>query len=321
MRHYWICVLVCPQCRSIYNVAFRKCGLDGSKLIETIDDPLIGSSIAQYAIKGRLGAGNYGSVYRASHLELPDKHFAVKVLFGEFAAQPKASRRFHREAKAMSRMEHPNIVPVVDFGVTEGGLTFLVKDLIRGQTLADLIRLSAPLPDARVAVIARDIAAGLSHAHSRGYIHRDLKPANIMMRDDGPAMMLDFGVVGIVASDRHKTDSITSTGYTLGTPHYMAPEQTAKSKVGPQADLYALGVVTYEMLTGRLPLDGRAATVIIKKRTTAPPPPPGSGELGRVAHRLMQVNPEDRPRNASDVAAMLHVLLGRADSVPSPSGR
>jgi eukaryotic-like serine/threonine-protein kinase len=306
---------VCPRCHAIYAADPGFCGVDGTALIEQDNDPLIGRTVDRYIIHKLLGSGGMGCVYRARHAVL-DREYAVKVLFGDVAAHKTLAERFRREALAVSRMKHENIVEIVDFGRTEAGLTFLTMELIDGHTLSDEIGNRGQLPPSRTAAIALQIARGLAEAHSRGFVHRDLKPGNVMVSEVAGELrvkILDFGIVGIAHEQRDS--KLTRTGFVLGTPAYMSPEQTQKSDVGPASDLYALGVICYEMLSGRLPFIAESSQmVMVKHITEVPPPLPPSGGLEQLVFELMAKKPDARPASAQAVAETLTAHLDRLKS-------
>lgn len=309
----------CPQCRSLFTGEGEFCTIDGTRLVEDVDDPLIGERIDRYRFVERLGTGAMGVVYRVRHTEL-DRDFAIKVLYGEFAASESLSARFRREAKAMSRMSHPNVVSVVDFGSTAHGLEFLVMEYIEGRTLEDLIEESGRIEPRHAAWIARQIAAGLHEAHRLGFVHRDVKPANVMLsgvRGRERAQVLDFGIVGV--KDDSISAKLTGTGRIVGTPRYMSPEQARATDVGPPADLYSLGVVLYEMLSGEVPFPGDVlADVLVMHSTADPAPLPPSGGLETVVDRLLVKRFEDRVQSGADVVALLDACFDDlAPSFPS----
>jgi serine/threonine-protein kinase len=303
----------CPKCFSIYSVQVERCGMDGTVLELATSDPLIGQKIDRYRITSRLGAGAMGCVYIGAHANI-DREFAIKVLFGEMASNQEVAERFRREAKSLSQIDHPNIVSVVDFGRTENGLLYLVMELVRGRTLGAVIRESASkgegLLPARAAKLARQIAAGLQEAHRLGFVHRDLKPANIMVVAKGGdefVKILDFGIVGIVSAepDSPQASPLTRTGYILGTPAFMAPEQIGRPSVGTSADLYALGATIYAMLCGKPPFDGPVADVFAKKLSQPVPPLPPLGGLERIAMDLLERDPANRPGSVEQVISEL----------------
>ncbi len=205
-------------------------------------------------------------------------------------------------------MRHPNILSVTDFGRTPNGLTFLVMEYVRGCNLHDRISLYAPLALSEVAHLVEQVAAGLGEAHRLGFVHRDVKPANVMVgeQDGAPYVkILDFGIVGL-RTEAFDT-RLTGTGFIIGTPAYMAPEQARDpSFVTPAADFYSLGVMMFEMLTGRVPFDAQQPVDMIIKHSIEPVPPvPPSCGLELLVHWMLEKNPNDRPQSAEELLAEL----------------
>lgn len=292
---------VCPRCKSIYSTPVSRCVLDGSPIVEQEEDPLVGAQIDHYRIQESIGRGAMGCVYAAKHAILQNE-CAIKVLYGNFAFNRRLTERFRREAQAAGKMDHPNIVSVLDFGRTQNGLTYLVMEMVRGSTLEEVIEKDGPFSPIRAARIARQVAAALEEAHARGFVHRDLKPANIMLTTSGPyemAKLLDFGVVGLIQAAA--TAKLTAVGHIVGTPSYMAPEQARESRVTPAADLYALGIIIYEMLSGRAPFDGGVTEVLLKQIAERPPPLAPSRGLERLVYWLLEKKPDQRPSSATQV--------------------
>ncbi|HLU67894.1 MAG TPA: serine/threonine-protein kinase, partial [Kofleriaceae bacterium] len=310
----------CPTCLSVFRSGFPRCPLDGSVLQTLTDDPLIGFVLAErYVIEQLLGEGGMGRVYRARHIRM-SRRFAIKVLFGDAAADAKARARFSREAEASSRLSHPNVVSVVDFGETEEGLLYLVMDYIEGEELHQLINREAPLGSARSLNILRQLARGLGHAHERGLIHRDFKAENVLVtRDSGEeiARIVDFGIA-VVGEMNQPEQRLTTEGMVLGTPAYMSPEQSTGEEIDHRADLFSLGVMLYEMLAGRLPFDG-TPLAMAKANLAARVPPiservPGlkvDPRLEGVAMRLMAKEPESRFQSAAEILAHVESMYGR----------
>jgi eukaryotic-like serine/threonine-protein kinase len=315
----------------VYCTAYERCGLDGATLIETERDPLIGKLVEQYVIVERLGKGAIGLVYRAVHTELDHDH-ALKIMFGEFASDNEIAERFRREGRALSRMSHPNIVSVRDFGRTQSGLLYLSMELVRGETLSTLLTREKRLSRERTIAMGKQIAAGLEHAHSLGYVHRDLKPSNMMIvnqRGTELVKILDFGLVGVADTHRVSTTSapLTKVGTLLGTPIYMAPEQMRDAQVGPAADIYSLGATMYELISGTAPITGSAVSVLSRKLSEQIPPLPDHDGLGPLIHRMLSTDPADRPSSARAVIDAIEALpasrAARFEAtvrVPSPFG-
>jgi serine/threonine protein kinase len=241
-------------------------------------DALVGKTLAsRYRVEARLGEGAMGTVFRAEHVKVGRK-FAIKVLHPRMLENKKFRRRFEREAELAGKLRHKNVVGVVDVGVTPDGHHFIVMEYADGPTLAHLIGM--PMPPDRVIAIATELCEGLQHAHEHGLIHRDFKPENIIIERDQyggeTARILDFGIAitldEIVQADER--ERLTTAGLVLGTPHYMAPEHATGQAIDHRIDLFALGVICYELLTGRLPFDGDGVDVA-RANLTIPTPPMG----------------------------------------------
>jgi serine/threonine-protein kinase len=306
----------CRVCRAIYRSDFLRCPTDGAQLEACEEDPIVGTTIAEhYVVDECVGEGAMGRVYRSHHRRLERRQFALKILLGDLAATMAMRIRFAQEAEAASRLDHPNVVPVLDFGKTDEGLLYLAMEYVEGRTLADVIVQEGPLAPARVLRIARQLTLGLAHAHEQGLVHRDFKPDNVIVVDvEGVEVprILDFG---LAVTHDSESARLTSAGVSVGTPAYAAPEQVATGEIDPRSDLFALGVTLYEMLTGKVPFDGNMLEVM-HMNATAPPPrmaertrgvevPPG---LERLVRRLMAKAKEDRFASARDVTAAIDAL-------------
>jgi hypothetical protein len=253
--------VVCPGCALSASAELGFCPRCGGAL----RDPLIGTVLGErYRILSRLGAGGMGAVYRAEHSTLR-RDVAVKVLLPEMGSKDEFVRRFQREAESASRLAHVNIIAVTDFGRSPEGLLFLVMEYLDGEALSALIR-RGPIPLARAAGIFGQILDGLGHAHAAGIVHRDLKPDNIMLveREGRPDVvkLLDFGIAKVTDPEDHR-EALTQAGVIFGTPEYLSPEQALGETVDARADLYAAGVILYEMLTGRRPFESDDKVKII----------------------------------------------------------
>ena len=290
-------------------------------------DPLIGQTIARrFQLERRIGSGGMGFVYRAHQLDL-DRKVAVKMLHNELTENAEVKARFHREMRATTRIEHPNSVRVYEYGEQNGRL-YLVMELCEGRSLDDLIQKEAPLSAVRTAVIAMQIAQALAAAHQEKIIHRDLKPENVMLVDrygqQDVVKVLDFGLARIGEDDGDTTDAgrLTQAGVRVGTPTYMAPEYVQAFTFDARSDLYALGVIMYEMCTGRAPYTGRPFEILEQAVTRAPVPPSKVKPdvppwLERCVLQLMSKNPADRIQTANEVFTLLD--RGRSDQSSNPS--
>jgi serine/threonine-protein kinase len=230
-------------------------------------DSLVGRTLdGRYEVLERLGAGGVGVVYRGKQVPL-SRFVAIKVMQQHAAASPEWRRRFDREAKALSALAHPNVVPVTDSGI-DGGVPYLVMELLQGRTLADLIK-EGPLPPVRALEILRQTLRGLAFAHGKGIVHRDLKPANVFLQalpdHADHVRLLDFGMAKFLeGSGSRSIDALTRVGSVFGTPSYMSPEQAKAEPVDARADVYAAGVVLFQILAGRLPFVGDTSEQIMK---------------------------------------------------------
>jgi eukaryotic-like serine/threonine-protein kinase len=273
-------------------------------------DPRIGAVLqGRYRILSKIAAGAMGVVYQGERVQL-GRPVAVKFLHPWIASQKTFISRFENEARAMSRLGHPNCVSVIDFGVE--GSPYLVMDFVTGQTLRQVVGGLGPQPPARVLHIARQLLAGLGHAHAQGIVHRDLKPDNLILTDeaglDDHLRILDFGLAKL------RDGPAMTAGMAVGTPSYMSPEQTgAAGTVDARSDLYAVGVLLFELLAGRKPFESpQIGELILMHRETAPPSlralVPGAGvsaALEAVVNKLLAKRQDDRYQSTAEVAAAL----------------
>jgi serine/threonine-protein kinase len=314
-------------------------------------DPLLGRVFeGKYRLDERLGGGGMGTVYRATHL-LIDRSVALKVLSQRFVGDQTAQQRFRREARAAGRMQHPNAVTVTDFGATEDGYLYIVMELLEGRTLRDLLAHEAPLDPARAVSLVLQASSAVGAAHNAGLIHRDLKPANIFVvqRHEVPAVVkvLDFGVAKFMVEEQDDDyNTLTQVGAIIGTPRYMSPEQcSGVASLTPAADVYSLGVILYEMLTGVVPFNADTPLAIALKQVTEAPQPPREliaavpEALESVVLHALKKDPSARPRDANEFRRELFAtaeMLGlehaespnvtsferlRSAGTESPSGR
>lgn len=252
----------------------------------------------RYLIQERIGEGGMAVVYRAQDQRLR-REVAVKVLREPYASDPEFVRRFRQEAHAAASLSHPHVAAVYDVG-SDGDVDYIVMELLPGRTLRDVLREQGPLPPERAVEIAIQVARALQHAHERGLIHRDIKPQNILFTPDEQVKVADFGIARAFGGS-----SATETGTILGSVHYMSPEQVAGEPVGPPSDVYSLGVVLYEMLTGQRPYEGASPFEIAQKHLQGGFPPP------------QQVRPEIPPA----LAAIVQKAMARLPSHRFASAR
>ena len=281
---------------------------------------MIGRTLAHYRITASLGAGGMGEVYRATDTTL-GRDVALKVLPAAMAADPERIERFRREAKALAALDHPGVVTV--YSVEEAdGVHFLTMQLVDGQTLERLIPATG-LPLERLLQVAVALAEALAAAHERGVVHRDLKPGNVMVTGDGRVKVLDFGLAKLGDTGPETatlTHALTGDGVVMGTVPYMSPEQVAGRAVDHRTDIFALGVIFYEMITGRRPFAAASSAELVSSILRDAPPPPEKLRaglpvgLGLLVERCLEKRPEDRFRSAVEVADALQALRRRAAS-------
>lgn len=277
----------------------------------------------RYQVRGLLGRGGMAAVYRA-HDPALRRDVALKVLYPQFSHDEAVVERFEREAVLSARLDHPNIVPIYDVGETDGSV-YLAMKLLEGTSLGDLLRLRGKLPPDEAMAIIDQIASALDYAHGRGIIHRDIKPANIILEDEPGsqyprALLADFGIAKSLDAP-----GLTTTGFMLGTPDYMAPEQIINQNVDHHADVYALGVLAFRCFTGQRPFEGGTDEVLYGHlQGTAPDPsvvdPSLPPAIGRVIQTAMARNPLARYSSAGAFAHALHAAFDRQPAAATPTG-
>ena len=299
----------------------------GGPATEDDEPPLVpGTVLAErYRIHDLLGRGGMGAVYRAEHLALGNT-MAVKVLRASHGAQADIVRRFQREAVAASQIRHPGIVEVTDFGRTPDGRFYLAMELVEGETLGRRLARLGPLPPAEAMALVRELSRALGAAHARGIYHRDIKPENVLLAHDGSAKLADFGIARLAEGPRDARE--TAAGLIFGTPHYMSPEQAAGQRQDGRSDVYALGVLLFELLTGAPPYLGASATHVLAAHLLSPVPRlPAQGPHGPIppslAHlleRMMAKTAAERPASMAEVEASLDAVLA-GHELPPPAQR
>jgi eukaryotic-like serine/threonine-protein kinase len=282
-------------------------------------DPRVGEVVAgRYRLIGRIGRGGMGSIYEAEHTST-GKRFALKTLLPGLDRIGDIARRFEREARASSVLNHPNVISVTDFGALEDGSLYLAMELVRGRPLGDLLDEGGVAQD-RAFTIGRQVIEALGHAHAHGVIHRDLKPDNVMVLDAGESAeerdrvkLLDFGIAKVVgdAAEQVGGDKLTQAGVAFGTPDYMAPEQALGEAVDARADLYAMGVILFELFAGRKPFVNEDKIGVLRMQVSVPPPRLAEAAPGRwfapalegVIAKALEKRRGDRYANAEEMLA------------------
>jgi len=290
-----------------------------------VEDALVGLPLGHYRVVERIGAGGMGQVYRAQDQHL-GRDVAIKVLPPGTLSDETARKRFRNEALTLSRLNHPNIATIHDFD-TQAGVDFLVMEYVPGTTLSEKLA-AGPLPEKEVARLGAQLAEGLTAAHEQAVIHRDLKPGNLRLTTDGRLKILDFGLARLVepSSDEAKTVSATETRALAGTVPYMAPEQLRGEKVDARSDLWAAGVVLYEMATGKLPFEGKTSPAVADKilhaQTTSPQrlQPRLSSRLADIILKCLEKDADNRYQSAKELQVDLRRLMSPTSAASIVAG-
>ncbi len=270
-----------------------------------VGDPLTGRLLeGRYRIAARVARGGMASVYEATDLRL-DRTVAIKVMHPGLGDDEEFAARFVREARAAARLSHPNVVAVYDQG-QEDGTVFLAMELVSGHTLRDVIRKESPMPPSRALALIEPVLSALASAHRAGLIHRDIKPENVLIADDGRVKVADFGLAKAVSADTQHT---ATGGVLIGTVSYLAPELVVDGRADARADVYAVGVVLYELLTGTKPHEGESPIQVAYKHVHEDVPPPSQtvdGLPGYVDALVARATARDRGQRPADAAVLLH---------------
>ncbi|MGH2787204.1 MAG: Stk1 family PASTA domain-containing Ser/Thr kinase [Actinomycetota bacterium] len=274
----------------------------------------------RYAVLERVGTGGMAEVYRARD-ELLGREVAVKVLSERFSRDRSFVERFRREAQSAANINHPNIVSLYDYGADDGTY-YIVMEFIDGKSIADVIHSEGPLMPERAAEIAADVAQALGRAHATGLVHRDIKSSNIMLTSSGQTKVTDFGIARALGGDGEQT--MTQTGMVIGTAAYLSPEQAQGNPVDPRSDVYSLGVVLFDMLTGRTPFSGDTPLAIAYKHVREEPPRPSSlnpdipEELDAVTLKALAKNPDNRYASAAEMREDLQRYINGQKVLATP---
>jgi eukaryotic-like serine/threonine-protein kinase len=332
-------ITACPLCGLEYSGGEVFCPIDGARLNPQRDsadasarkseqDPLIGATLSgRYRVLRKIGEGGMGIVYEAEHV-LIEKRVALKVLREDFSNRFDVVERFRQEARSASKIGHENIIDISDFGVTGGGANFFVMELLAGRDLAEELGRHGPLSPRRSLHILLQCARALGAAHAKGIVHRDMKPENIFLveraNEEDFVKIVDFGIAKI--SDLETAGlpgrKLTKTGMIFGTPEYMSPEQASGKPLDQRVDVYALGIILYELLVGRVPFMGDTFMAILTQHAFEEVPPlthfnprcNAPPEVERIVFRALAKQPDDRYPNMEELAADLAGALTRTPS-------
>ncbi len=323
---------VCPACRADYGGGEVFCPVDATRLVTTSqmsvspldpDDPLLGMVLAgRYLVQRRIGEGGMGLVYEGTHRDI-DKKVAIKVLRDDLSRRPEVVARFRQEAKSASRIGHENIVDISDFGETTRGASYFVMEFLDGEDLANLLGRESTVEPRRAAEIVLQCCRALSAAHAKGIVHRDIKPENVFLTTrDGVSdfvKIVDFGIAKMsdIETDGAPGRKLTKTGMIFGTPEYMSPEQAAGKDLDHRVDVYALGIILYECVSGRVPFEGDTFMAVLTQHLFAELPPIReihphvelSAELEMVIRKALAKDRDQRYRDCAELAEALQAAL------------
>jgi eukaryotic-like serine/threonine-protein kinase len=322
----------CPACDTGYSGAARFCSFDGTPLEapsgwDPDADPLLGQTIAgRYFVEDVLAEGGMGTIYRVRHVKL-ESCFAMKVLRRDLAEDPEVALRLVEEARATAAIGHSNIVGATDFGEIDASvleelgsvkLPYFVMEYVSGRSLADVVREEGPLEPDRIARIVLQVGSALAAAHKAGIVHRDLKPENIRLSRDELggeiAKVLDFGVAKVMGASKK-----TRQGMVFGTPHYMSPEQGRGLPIDHRTDVYALGVILYECVTGQVPFVADTFMGVVTKHLfERPAPPPSSSPLAPLVLRCLEKEPAARYQSMGELCDELERVQQGVVAEPAP---
>ena len=268
---------ICLECNRQFTGIVSACPHDGTLLVKIQQDPIIGSVLdGSYEVLSLIGHGGMGVVYKARH-KLMDRVVAIKMLKSTLVSDSMSVKRFQQEVKATGRLVHPHAITVYDFGISPDGLPYIVMDYLEGASLSEVIKKEDHIAVERGVRILSQACEALTHAHKQGVVHRDLKPSNIVLinfdGDPDYVKVVDFGVAKLVGGASEGAQKLTQTGEVCGSPVYMSPEQCLGQELDLRSDIYSMGIVIYETLTGKLPLLGRTMVDTMSKHVSEMPQP------------------------------------------------
>src|SRR5260221_10488155 len=318
----------CPTCRNCFPDDVNHCPDDGAETTLSIQgEPILDG---RYQLEKRLGQGGMGVVYKARHIFLKTQH-AIKIILPDLVGNdPNLVTRFRQEAMAAAAIRHQNIISVSDFGVVRGTMPFLVMEFVQGKSLQDIMGEEGAMSPTRAFELMQPICAGIAAAHRQKIVHRDLKPLNVMIQQDVPisegAKILDFGLAKIKSGELLGSFIAAQTTGLMGSPFYMAPEQWSDDPPDARADIYSLGVILFQMLSGEVPFRGSSIPAIMKKHLTNDVPSLASKGIevppqveGVIRHAL-EKEPKYRTESADEFVAELRAAMATASATLKRTG-
>lgn len=322
---------LCLNCHKQFADEVELCPHEGSYLVPLPSDPLLGALIDErYRVEALIAKGAVGSVYKAKQ-ELLGRQVALKVLHGYLGADPESLVRFHREAKAISRLEHPNLLTLYDFGMTADGQPYFVMDLLNGTTLAKVLSNEGRLDARRALSIVKQVLEALSEAHKKGIVHRDIKPPNIVLveKEDTKEFvkLVDFSIAKMADNSTIDPVQLTVDGIICGSPAYMSPEQCRGSDVDGRSDIYSMGIVLFEALTGKRPFSAKDLVSLMYLHVNDEPPKLSDVEpnlqfpavLEELISSTLEKDPAARPQSVEVLLAKLSAVLAECTNENLPS--
>lgn len=313
---------VCLECNRQFTGIVAACPHDGTLLVNIMQDPLVGTTLSgKYEIQEVIGHGGMGVVYKARHA-LMERIVAIKMLQAQLISDSMSVKRFQQESKAASRISHPNVITIYDFGISPNGQPFIVMDYLQGTSLASIIKEEGQVGVERSIRIISQTCDALDHAHKQGVIHRDLKPTNIVLinydEEKDFVKVVDFGVAKLMNAST-EGQRLTQQGEVCGSPVYMSPEQCTGLDLDPRSDIYSMGIVIYETLTGKLPLLGKTMVDTMSKHISEMPPPFSVSRpdlyiperLEQVIFKALAKDPNDRHQTMEELKMDLELAIPR----------
>lgn len=309
----------CPACNQLFAETAVFCPNDGKRLVdeEEAPDKFVGLVLdAKYQVERLIGKGGMGNVYEAKHLHM-GLPVAVKILHPHLVTDSTAVERFRREARSARTVNHPNAISIMDFGVTSDNILYLAMELISGISLQELLKKETVIDSARAVKIMRQVCLAVNAAHEKAIIHRDLKPDNILLLDHGTesekVKVIDFSIAKMKESG--KDPNLTSAGVVVGTPQYISPEQAQGLELDSRSDIYSMGIIIYQMLTGNVPFTGKTSAMLLMQHIQAKPKsirevkPEVPARLEEVVLRALSKQAKDRQQTADVLATELENAL------------